>query len=131
MAKFEKYNFEGLDFMCRGWDTSRAWGHEVFVIDGAFEVAHYRVRYYNRTWEAYRFQSAMYGALDEYKRSELNRYLRNKKIELGLIEWDSETHEDIEKPFKRGQKKKLIEEFEQSELCQKIEKIKQHINEGK
>ena len=131
MGTFEKYNFEGLEFLCRGWDTSRAWGHEVYVIDGAIEVAHYKVRYYNRTWEAYRYQSAMYGALDEYKKSELARYIRNRKIEMGLIEWDSEAHCEIDKPFKRGQKKKLIEEFEQSELGKKIEKIKEHIHEGR
>lgn len=131
MAKFEKYNFEGLDFLCRGWDTSRAWGHECFVIDGALEVARERVRYYNRTWEAYRFQSVMLGALYNYRDKELERFLRNEKIKRGLIYYDEGTYEEHEKPFKRGEKKALIEAFDKSELGKKIEKIKEHIREGK
>lgn len=127
MGKFEKYNFEGLDFLCRHWETSRAWGHEVFVIDGAIEVAHERVRYYNRTWEAYTFQSAMYGAICNYEKTEIERFLNSKKIALGLKGWDKDTYEEYDRPFKRGQKKALIEEFKQSEQGKRIQVIKDKI----
>lgn len=45
------------------YSNSRAWGHEVRAIYHGNEIAKNRVRYYNRTWEAYQFQSAWGGLL--------------------------------------------------------------------
>jgi len=45
------------------YSNSRAWGHEVRAIYNGIEVAKNRVRYYNRTWERYQFESAWTGLL--------------------------------------------------------------------
>lgn len=130
--RFEEYNFEGYSFMVRGWETSRAWGHECYLIlNGYGEVARAKCRYYNRTWEKYQYQSVMRQALEAYEKDELAHYLRNKKAELGLLAWDSDSHCEVEKPFKAGEKKKYTEEFYQTDKYAVIEKLKEHIKEGK
>lgn len=125
--RFEKYNYGGFEFACRGWETSRAWGHEVYMFDGVMEVAKARVRYYNRTWEAFRFQSAMLQAVDNYEKEELKHYIRDYKIEMGLLTYDSEHFTEIEKPLPRGRKKQLEEAFKKSDKGQRIETVKNEI----
>lgn len=49
-----------------GWHTRYSWGHTAEISVGFNTVAKYRIRYYNRTWESYRFQSAIHGALEAY-----------------------------------------------------------------
>lgn len=53
-----------------GWDTRHSWGHEAEVtidIQGRpTRFGHSRVRYYNRTWECYRFQSVLHAALCDF-----------------------------------------------------------------
>lgn len=44
------------------WNRGRnAWGHESIAYYKGFEIAKNRVRYYNRTWEGYRFATCMMG----------------------------------------------------------------------
>lgn len=127
MSKFTSYKCGKYNFVCRGWQTGNRWGHESYLlIDGYGEVAKYKTRYYNRTWEEYQYQSVMYGAIDDYYNKELEHFLRAKKIELGLITWDNG---DIEKPWKRGEKQKYIEEFETSDTGKDIKVLKRFVKE--
>lgn len=54
-----------FEFICETWSTRSAWGHECKLYEGdSYEpVSRARVRYYNRTWEAYQYQSVMMGAV--------------------------------------------------------------------
>lgn len=122
-GQFTVYKFGDYEFASRYWETSRAWGHECYLLhDGIGEVGKARYRYYNRTWECYTFQSVMFGALEDYKKHELERYLNNRKIELGLKGFDEEWHE-FDKPWGRGQKKRVIEEFETTEIGKTIKRL--------
>lgn len=57
-------NNRKFTFACQSWQTSRSWGHEVRLHLNGEEVSKARVRYYNRTWESYRYQSCMRCAVD-------------------------------------------------------------------
>ena len=67
-------NGVNFSFVCDGWSNSRAWGQLVVLMDDrGVEVSRCKIRYYNRTWESWRFQSACRGAVDsliENKRRE-------------------------------------------------------------
>lgn len=123
--------FKNYEFVCWYWATSRAWGHECRLCNvgemAGIEIGKARVRYYNRTWEAYTFQSVMYEALGNYKKSELNRYLDNYKYSNGLKGYDHEKGVEYEKPFPKGVKKKLVEEFNNQA---RWEDIKNYIKRG-
>jgi hypothetical protein len=58
------YNKEinGVKFtlVCESWNTRNSWGHEVTLYkNDTFKVGRAKIRYYNRTWESYQFQSAI------------------------------------------------------------------------
>ena len=119
-----------FQFACNYWETSNAWGHEVRLCKHGVEVGRARVRYYNRTWEAYTFQSAMYSAVENYKQKEIERYLNNYKLTHELKGWNYESHEEWEKPFKRGEKAQALKEFETTETAKDIKALKEYVERG-
>lgn len=58
------YNKEinGVNFtlVCESWTDRTSWGHKVTLYkNDAMTVGTVKVRYYNRTWESYRYQTAI------------------------------------------------------------------------
>lgn len=59
-------------FVCESWTDRTSWGHEVTLYkNDTFKVDRAKIRYYNRTWERYIYQSAIksviYNAIEEIK----------------------------------------------------------------
>lgn len=76
--KAEGFNQE-IIFINDTWETSNAWGHKsVLWIDGV-EIATNKVRYYNRTWEAYQYQSCMCGIIYSLMDKISNEYIEHYK----------------------------------------------------
>lgn len=93
------FKFDRFELVCEYWETSRAWGHRAVLLDRGVELADVKVRYYNRTWERYTYQSAMREAVEKWHGEELARYLERKREEFGGT-------------FPRGAKKVAVENFE-------------------
>ena len=83
------YNKEinGVKFtlVCESWSTRNSWGHEVTLYkNDTVKIGRAKIRYYNRTWECYQYQSAIksviYDAIEAIKAAaketfkELHRY---------------------------------------------------------
>ena len=48
---------ERVSIKCHTYETRNSWGHKaVLYLDGS-EVTNARIKYYNRTWESYEYQS--------------------------------------------------------------------------
>lgn len=60
-----------LDITARSWETRYSWGHEATISANCMEVARSRIRYYNRTWETYRYQSVLHCAIHAYVQNTL------------------------------------------------------------
>ena len=61
-----------FSFVCEYWETRNSWGHEVTLYkNDTFKVGRAKIRYYNRTWECYQFQSVIkrviYDTIEEIK----------------------------------------------------------------
>lgn len=56
-----------FQFVCESWSNSRAWGHKVklYTGDNYTPIAEAKIRYHNRTWEAYQYQSCMLAAVSK------------------------------------------------------------------
>ena len=59
-------------FVCESWRTRNSWGHQVTLYkNDIFTVGRAKIRYYNRSWESYLYQSAIksviYDAIEEIK----------------------------------------------------------------
>lgn len=80
MERIKKIELDGITFEVFGqyWETRQSWGHNGYLLIDGHEVSRERIRYYDRTWEGYRFQSAGRGAVYNYikqlKDAALNRY---------------------------------------------------------
>ena len=47
-------------FVCESWSTRNSWGHEVTLYKNDYaKIGREKIRYYNRTWESYQYQSAI------------------------------------------------------------------------
>lgn len=59
-------NGKQYQFICNSWETRNSWGHAVTLYDpNDRELNSVRVRYYNRTWECYQYQSAAQSCIYE------------------------------------------------------------------
>lgn len=100
--EIKKYEINGVqfEFVCEYWETYRSWGHEVHLFRNNYEIGSNRVRYYNRTWENYRYQTCMLGAISNVMSDiiadEIEKYKNENKISR----------------FKKGEKQKVIDDVE-------------------
>ena len=47
-------------FVCESWSTRNSWGHEVTLYkNDYYKIGRSKIRYFNRTWESYQYQSAI------------------------------------------------------------------------
>lgn len=85
------YNKEinGVKFtiVCESWQTRNSWGHKVSLYrNESFFVGSAKIRYYNRTWEKYQYQSTIksviFNAIQEIKAAAKKAFLtlHNYKI---------------------------------------------------
>ena len=99
------------------WETSYSWGHKTTIIRNGYCYGGHKVRYYNRTWEMYTYQTCMSGAIEELKEEELQLYINRYKEKNNISR------------FKRGQKEKVIEEFNNTELGKELQELKNCVKE--
>ena len=97
------------------WETYNAWGHKTTIIKNCYSYPPHKVRYYNRTWECYTYESCMRGAVETIIDEELQRYIDIFKDDNGIIR------------FKKGQKEEVINAFKQSDIYAELQALKDAI----
>ena len=57
---------DNFSVICKSYSTRNSWGHTaVIILNGVERGTKTRCRYYNRTWEAYQYQSVLQNAIDK------------------------------------------------------------------
>ena len=92
------------------WETSRAWGHKSRLVAPWGEVESRKVRYYNRTWESYTYQTCMSGLLDTILENNLKSYIAQIKEVRGITRLLKSTREEIENDWN---KKEYIQDLKE------------------
>ena len=92
-------NINGAQFgaICNYWENRHAWGHEVQLYEDGCLVASKKIRYYNRTWEAYTYQYTILGAIKNLLSSAEAEYLAKFKREHGYKRITAARREDLKK----------------------------------
>lgn len=75
-------NNKEFTFVNKTWSNSSGWGHETTLFKNNIEIGHNKVRYYNRTWESYRYRTCMCGCVYELiskRENKLKEYFKNEK----------------------------------------------------
>ena len=109
-----------IELVNESWSTSRSWGHKTNVIVNGYDYGEHKVRYYNRTWEMYTYQTCMSGAIREIMENKITRYLENYKYTNNITR------------FEKGQREELIAEYKESnDLMLDLEQTLQAIRDRK
>lgn len=101
------------------YETYNSWGHIARVFKNNVEVGYQKIRYYNRTWETYQFQSAINSALNVAIDNAIERAITIFKYE-----------NEIER-FKKGQKEQVLKEFKKTLEYKDLVKLKKIINDSR
>ena len=98
------------------WETSRAWGHKSTLIATWGEVESRKVRYYNRTWERYTYESCMSGLLDSILENDFKNYITREKENNGIAR------------LTKGKKAELEQKWSDNSYIQDLMEIKERIS---
>lgn len=91
-------------FVNESWNNSTGWGHRsVMMLWNHYECSDVKIKYLNRTWEMYSYQTVMMKALRTYEEELKERFIENYKDKNNIIR------------FKSGEKDKVIEMFYETE----------------
>ena len=99
------------------WETSRAWGHKSTLVAPWGEVESHKVRYYNRTWERYTYESCMSGLIDTILENNQKSYITQYKEKNDITRLTS------------LQKDMIKAEWQEKEYIQDLMEIKERIND--
>lgn len=114
------YNKEinGVKFslVCESWCTRNSWGHRVTLYkNDTAKVGRIKIRYYNRTWEEYQYQSAIkgviYNAIQEIKAVAKKAFLTLHNYKLLTKKRAAEFTEYLAKDLEYNTYKELFEMF--------------------
>ncbi len=114
--KTKKINKNDYCFINDYWDRYNAWGHKTTLFKNDRELITVKIRYYNRTWEYYTYQSCMYKAIENYIDLEQTRYINNYKYLNNIDRLTKKLKENV------------INQFQETETYKDIKKLKQAID---
>ena len=95
------------------WETSRAWGHKSTLVAPWGEVESRKIRYYNRTWESYTYQTCMSGLLDTVLENNLKSYIAQIKEVRGITRLLKSTREEIENDWNKKEYTQDLKEIQE------------------
>ena len=99
------------------WENSNSWGHKSTLIAPWGEVESHKVRYYNRTWESYTYQTCMSGLLYTILENNQKSYITEYKEKDGISR------------LLADKKAEVIKEWQEEEYTQDLMEIKERIND--
>ena len=116
---FNDESLKDYSIICEYWETSRAWGHRAILMYKGMRIQEAKIRYYNRTWEVYRFQSCMKKLISIYHDEKLEDSIKAYKDLHGISR------------FKKGEKESVIQYLEKNDsIFKRIKKMKDAIDFG-
>lgn len=85
--------------------------HKSILFKGTRQIAEYKIQYYNRTWECYRFQTCMKNCISNYIDKELERYIQRYKKENNITRLISAKRDEATKQFEEQAEIKELREI--------------------
>lgn len=111
--EIKRYLVDDVDFafVCETWETRNSWGHKVVLFRNDVAYAEHKCRYYNRTWEMFRYQSCMLGVIND---------LQTELIESGITRYKKANN--ITR-FKKGERDKVVEDVKHCHTYSVLQKL--------
>ena len=80
MRIFECKAYPEFKIVAQSYETRNSWGHKAYLVnDNNYTMNTYKIRYYNRTWECYQYQSVIKSVLNDYLTQLIHDYINDYK----------------------------------------------------
>lgn len=89
------FEYKQYKIVAESWETYNSWGHKATLFKDDYELTHSRIRYLNRTWECYQYQSAILDAIYEAIKRRENRLIDDYKSTTGAMRTTKRTKEKL------------------------------------
>lgn len=89
------FTYKNFKIVGDSYSNSRSWGHTAVVFKEDYELSKSRIRYYNRTWERYTYQSVILDALYEAIKCRENRIIADYKYKSGAMRITKRKREEL------------------------------------
>ena len=89
------FEYKDYKIVAESWETYNSWGHKATLFKGDYELTKSRIRYLNRTWECYQYQSVILDAIYEAIKRRQSRLIADYKLTTGAIRTTKSTKEKL------------------------------------
>lgn len=101
MQIFRCKAYPEYEIVAYSYETSNSWGHKATLIhNGTHELNKYKIRYYNRTWECYQYQSVIKSVLDDYISYLIDDYINDYKAQNNITRLKKSQRDELTKQAK-------------------------------
>lgn len=101
MKIFECKAYPEFKIVAYSYETSNSWGHKAELIkNNDYTLNKYKIRYYNRTWETYQYQSVIKSVLDDYMTQIINDFISDYKDTNSITRLKSTLKEELTRQAK-------------------------------
>ena len=117
MKIFECKAYPEFKIVAYTYETSSSWGHKAELIrNNNYTLNTYKIRYYNRTWECYEYQSVSKSVLSDYIDYLIKDYINDYKTQNNITR------------LKTTLKEELIRQAKMTPLVEKLETFYKELN---
>lgn len=89
------FEYKNYKIVAESWETYKSWGHKATLFKGDNELTNSRVRYLNRTWECYQYQSVILDAIYEAIKRRQTRLVDDYKTYNNVVRMTKRRKEDL------------------------------------
>lgn len=101
MRIFECKAYPEFKIVAHSYETRNSWGHKAELIhNNNYTLNTYKIRYYNRTWECYQYQSVIKSVLYDYMTYLIKDYIDDYKQQNNITRLKSTLKEELTKQAK-------------------------------
>ena len=102
MRIFQCKAYPEFSIVAYSYETSNSWGHKAELIhNNDYTLNKYKIRYYNRTWETYQYQSVIKSVLNDYITQVINEYINDYKYTNNIKRLKSQQREELTRQAKQ------------------------------
>ena len=110
MKIFECKAYPEFKIVAYTYETPSSWGHKAELIrNNDYTLNTYKIRYYNRTWECYKYQSVIKSVLNDYIDYLIKDYINDYKTQNSITRLKSQQREEL---IKQAKQTPLVEKLE-------------------
>ena len=110
MKIFECKAYPEFKIVAYSYETRNSWGHKAELIrNNDHTLNEYKIRYYNRTWEKYEYQSVIKSVLNDYIDYLIKDYINDYKTQNNITRLTSQQREEL---IRQAKQTPLVEKLE-------------------